>query len=83
MITMPNYVAWTMRDGHTMAGEVLGRWPISETYHVRRVDGGLCNVSCADCRPATTDDVELACEFYSTPGSMWKSLTDRKREANR
>lgn len=62
------HTAWTMRDGHTMAGVFLCycgfRSP--RCFTVMRVDGTTCHVPVTECKPASPDDIEWAVKFYST-----------------
>jgi hypothetical protein len=63
---MAGYVAWTMRDGNTMCGQVTDR--IGNTLYVVRVDGGSCTISADQTRPADCDDVDAACRFFARIG---------------
>ncbi len=61
------YTAWTMADGHTMAGVYrCSSICFPASWVVYRVDGSECYVPHTDARPATLADVEAACRFYST-----------------
>ena len=64
---MNDKVAWTMLDKNVMTGTVVGVG--YDTFTVRRVDGGTCTVLQSRCRMATTDDVELAIEFFTNKKS--------------
>lgn len=59
-------VAWTMQDGNTMAGAItfLG----FDTYLVRRVDGGTCELPQAKAHPASHDEILSAIRFFRTLG---------------
>jgi len=59
-------VAWTMQDGHTMAGQlerITGKWS-----WVRRVDGTICAPRACQLRPATYEDTESAIRFFANIG---------------
>lgn len=83
---MPNYLAWTMADGHTMAGEIIKPEFFGATdsrVAVRRVDGSRVELLKTATRPATIGDVETAIAFYSTPGPLYLPLADRLAAAGR
>lgn len=66
MFTTGDKVAWTMGDGHVMAGDVTFVGYVS--YLVRRVDGSQCEVAMDKCRKATPEDVLGACDFFTKIG---------------
>ena len=66
VFTAGDKVAWTMRDGHVMAGDVT--FVGYETYLIRRVDGSQCEAKKSKCRKATPEDVLGACDFFQNIG---------------
>lgn len=66
VFTAGDKVAWTMNDGHVMAGDVTFVGYVS--YLVRRVDGSQCEVAMDKCRKATPEDVLGACDFFTKIG---------------
>lgn len=56
-------VAWTMFDGNTMAGVVT--FVGLDTFLVRRVDGGMCEVAKSLTHPASSNEVLAACRFFT------------------
>ena len=59
-------VAWTMNDGHTMAGTVT--FVGYDTLHVTRVDGSACEIATHRVQPSTYEDVMEAIEFFKNIG---------------
>lgn len=55
-------VAWTMGDGHVMAGQVT--FVGYSSYLLKRVDGSQCEVAMEKCHLAAPDEILEACDFF-------------------
>lgn len=59
-------VSWTMADGNIMAGQII--FEGYNTYRIRRVDGGICEIKKGKVKDATPEEILKACEFFTTVG---------------
>lgn len=59
-------IAWNMLDNNTMSGVIT--FVGFDTFLVRRVDGGTCELPKTEARKATSNEILAACRFFRTLG---------------